>query len=243
MSEGSNGNRPGSGVSRLDRPEELWNRLREATKEARAMAVANRQLSAQVATLERQQIEARRMSDDELVAELPRRMSRALESAQEVAEELVARARKREAVIRQKTDQRATALISHAEAEATAILRRAAGEAVGRVTEAKAQAQAIVRAAQTHHDETLADLQNQAAILDERMRQLHREHNRLTRAYEALERTFGDARAALRASVEADEPRARSPERESGKASAVPLYAVENDGAVYDWSPPASGTA
>jgi len=207
------------------------------------MAVMNRQLAAQVATLERQQVEAGRMSDDELVAELPRRMSRALESAQEVAEELVTRATKREAVIRQKTDQRASALISQAEAEATAILRRAAGEAVGRVSEAKAQAQAIVRAAQTHHDEVLADLQNQAAMLDERKRQLHREHNRLTSAYAVLERTFGDARAALRASVEADGPPTRSPGRESGGVSAAPLYAVGNDDAIYDWSPPASDTA
>lgn len=249
MTEIGNGNRRRSASPAIDGVDELWSRLRDATKEAKALATTNRQLAARVQSLERQLFDTGGLSDDELVAELPRRMSRALESAQEVAEELVGRAKKREEVIRQKTDQRANALIAHAEAEATAIVRRAAEEAVGRVNEAKAQAMSIMRTAHSRHDQVMAELQEQSGQLQERIRQLRHDHSRLVRAYEVIDRTLGEARAALQSAGEmAGDPLVADGERrtatQNGSTPTGQLYAVKADGvAVYDWSPPALGTA
>lgn len=206
----------------------LWSRLRETTGQARALAEANRKLAARVASLERQLAEAGALSDDELVAELPRRMSRALESAQEVAGELVTRARKREEAILQETDHRARAIVTHAEAEATAILRRAAEQAVGRVAEAKAEAQAIVQAAHARYDQVLAHLQERSAALEDRATQLHREHGRMARTYEVLERTLGEAKVALRTSMEAS-GLPPAPQQAARRPAAPPLYAVGDD--------------
>lgn len=208
--------------------EGLWSRLRETTGQARALADANRKLAARVASLERQLAEAGGLSDDELVAELPRRMSRALESAQEVAAELVTRATKREEAILQETDHRARAIVMHAEAEATAVLRRAAEEAVGRVSKAKAEAQAIVGEAHARYDQVRAHLQERSAALEDRAMQLHREHGRMVRTYEVLERTLGEAKVALRTSIEvAGSPPA--PQRTAQGPAAPPLYAVGDD--------------
>lgn len=235
-------------MSGIDGVDELWSRLRETTNAAKALAATNRQLAAQVTSLRRQLGDAGDLRDDELVAELPLRMGRALQSAHEVAEELVSRAKKREELIRQRTDQRATALITHAEAEATAIVRRAAGEAVGRINDAKAQAESIVGAAHAHHDQVMARLRAASGVLEERVRQLHREHRRLAQAYEVIEETFAQAKAALGASIAMVGPAPRpSPAGEAGDPSeerGAPLYAVkDHDVALYDWSPPASGTA
>jgi dTMP kinase len=235
-------------MSGLDGVDELWSRLRATVKEARGLAATNRHLTAKVASLERQLAETGGLTDDELVAELPRRMSRALESAQEVAEELVGRAKKREEIIRQKTDQRTNALIGQAEAEATALLRRATSEAVGRVNEAKAQAQAILRDAHARHDQVMAELQEQSAALDDRIRQLRRVHERLTHTYGVVERTLGEAKDALRTSMGVAGSPPAAPHRADGPrpgpASSAPLYAVsDSDATVYDWSPPVSGSA
>ena len=208
--------------------EGLWSRLRETTGQARALADANRTLAARVASLERQVAEAGGLSDDELVAELPRRMSRALESAQEVAAELVSRASKREEAILQEADHRAGAIVTHAEAEATAILRRAAEEAVGRVAEAKAEAHAIMRAAHARHDQVLAHLQERSAALEDRAMQLHREHGRLARTYEVLERTLGEAKVALRTSMEVAGP-PPDLQQTTRRTGAPPLYALGDD--------------
>lgn len=221
-----NRNRPLTAASGIEAADGLWSRLREATGQAKALAATNRKLVARVTSLERQVAEAGGLSDDELVAELPRRMSRALESAQEVAEELVSRARKREEVIRQKTDARAAAVLTQAEAEATAVLRRAATEAVGRVAEARAEAHAIMEAAHARHDRVLAHLQQQSAALENRVTQLHREHGRLQQAYEVLERTLGEAKVALRTSIEvAGSSQPSRPPRQNSP-SPPPLYAV-----------------
>ena len=208
--------------------EGLWSRLRETTGQARALADANRKLAARVASLERQLAEAGGLSDDELVAELPRRMSRALESAQQVAAELVARAKKREEAILHETDHRAAAIVTHAEAEATAVLRRAVEEAVGRVAEAKAEALAIMREAHARYDQVLAHLQERSAALEERATQLHREHGRLARTYDVLERTLGEAKAALRTSLEVAGP-PPAQQRAARRTGAPPLYALSAD--------------
>jgi cell division septum initiation protein DivIVA len=242
-----------AGIEDVD---ELWSRLRLATERGKALAASNRELAARVASLERQLAESGALSDDELLAELPRRMGRALESAQEVAAELVGRAQSREEHIRQQTDQQSAALISHAEAEATAILRRAAGEAVARVNAAKAEAQAVLRSAQARHDQVVADLQQQSAALEDRVIHLRRQHSRLGQAYDLVARTLEEARGALRASIEisgSPPPQApASPSRASERpgqfpgrqAPASPLRVVTNEAPpVFDWSPPASGSA
>jgi hypothetical protein len=232
-----NGSRPPSTMAGIEDVDELWSRLRVATEQGKALSATNRELAARVASLERQLGETGALSDDQLLAELPRRMGRALESAQEVAAELVGRARHREEMIRQQTDQRCTALISHAEAEATAILRRAAGEAVARVNAAKAEAQAMLRAAHARHDQVVAELQQRSAALEEQEKHLQRQHSRLTQAYDLVGRTLDEARGALRTSMELT----GAP---SGPATAGPLRVVTNDvPPVYDWSPTASGPA
>lgn len=240
MSEAVQVTGPRTITSAPNEVEGLWSRLREATGQARGLAAENRRLAARVASLERQATEAAGMSDDELVAELPRRMGRALESAQEVAEELVSRAKKREQVIRQQTDQRTRSVVAHAEAEATAILRRAATEAVGHIADAKAEAEAIVRAAHARHDQVMAHLQARSASLEDRAMQLHREHGRLAHAYEALERALGAAKGALLTSMDtAGTPPV--PQRTGRRAAAPPLYSVGDDEAPYD--PPRAGRA
>jgi cell division septum initiation protein DivIVA len=247
VSEAASGDRLGSPTPGIDSVDELWSRLRETTHAAKTLAAANRQLAARVTSLERQLGDTGALRDDELVAELPLRMGRALQSAQEVAEELVSRAKKREQMIRDKTDQRSAALITQAQAEATAILRRAAGEAVGRINDAKAHAESIVGSAHAHHDEVMARLRDHAAVLEDRVRQLHLENRRLAKAYEVIEQTFSQAKAALRESIEMAGPRP-APVGDHGDSTdtgaATPLYAVrDQDVALYDWSPPASGTA
>lgn len=250
MNEAARGNGQRAALTGIEGVDELWERLRDTTNEAKALAGMNRQLAARVHALERQLGDTGGLSDDELVAELPRRMARALESAQEVAEELVGRAKRRDEIIRQKTDHHASAVVAQAEAEATAILRRSAEEAVGRVNEAKAQAQAMLRSANAHRDEVLSDLQEQARILEQRIRHLRNDHGQLVRAFDVVERALGDARAAMQAGPEhpdAPLPPGAKGGRGVGRPSAVagsPLYAVGADGsAVYDFLAPASGTA
>jgi cell division septum initiation protein DivIVA len=231
----------------IDSVEELWSRLRETTNAARALAATNRQLAARVTSLERQAGDTGTLRDDELVAELPLRMGRALQSAQEVAEELVSRAKRREQMIRERTDQRAAALVSQAQAEATAILRRAAGEAVGRINDAKAHAEAIVGGAHAQHDQVMARVREHAAVLEGRVRQLHFENRRLAKAYDVIEETFAQAKKALRESIEAAGPPPAPDGGEGARTEAAAgkaLYAVQDhDVALYDWSPPVSGTA
>lgn len=248
MNEALNGNRRRPTSSALDRVDELERRLRDSTNGARALVITNRQLAARVASLERELADTGGLSDDELVAELPRRMARALESAQEVAEELVDRAQRRDDLIRQKTDQRSMAVLTHAEAEASAMIRRGAEEAVARVNEAKAQAAAIIRAAHAQHDQVMSQLQEESARLKERVRMLQNGHGRLVRAYEVVERTLVEAKGALRTTSDGDAwssrpvPDERTTTGLNG-SSGTQLYAVPADAAVYDWSPSASGTA
>lgn len=235
-------------MSAVDPTHALRQQLRGATDEARALAATNRRLTGRVASLERQLGEAGALSDDELLAELPRRMKRALESAQEVAEELVARAQRREQAIRQRTDQRAAAILAQADAEATAALRRAAGEAVATINQARHRAEAIVRAAQLEHEQVLSDLREQSHALEERVAQLQSQHSRLVQAYNFVERSLGEARGALRSAVDVVGPSRTDRDPRNGtprpRPHAVPLYAVD-DGDVdrYDGPSPVSGTA
>jgi chromosome segregation ATPase len=202
----ANGIRPRARVAGLEGFDELRSQLREVTAEAAALAAVNQELKARVTSLERQLADTAGLRDDELLAELPRRMRRALEAAQEVSEELVSRAEQREASIRETTEQRAAALMMRAERESTAMMRRAAAEAVERINDAKAQAEAMVEMARARRDRMMADLQQQRVALEDGVRALRREHHRLLRAYDVVEQNLGTARGALLAAIEVAGP-------------------------------------
>jgi cell division septum initiation protein DivIVA len=238
---------PGLTVAKREGSDELWSRLRETNERARALAATNRQLAARVTSLERQLVEAGSLSDDELVAELPRRMTRALESAKDVAEELVSRAKNRDLVIRDETDRHCAALLSQAESEATAILNKAARDAVRRVNEAQARANAILASAYARRDQITAELQAQSEALEERVRELRRNHETFVRAYRLVDRTLNEARGALGVAMATAATPLRAHERDDGADDDPPpsrqLRAVTADSSLYDWSPIETGTA
>jgi len=229
----------------LEDPEELWDRLREATTEARVLAAANRKLDAQVQMLERQLSEAGALTDDELVAELPKRMSRALEAAQGVATEIISRAKKREVVISQNAEESARAIVQQAEAQASNILMRTTEEAAVHMAKAEAEALDLVGSAHDRRTKILADLEDEVTMLDQRLRRLRKDQARLARAYEVVERTLAESRAALDEVAGHREPNGSGPsdheERRPPPANRrARLKSTESPLKVYDWSPPAS---
>ncbi len=181
----------------LEGPEELWERLKEATVEAQAHAAANRKLAARVQMLERQLSEVGGLTDDELVAELPKRMTRALESAQAVAGEIVTRARRQEAVIRKQATEAAAEIVRKAEERAASMLSSAATQASAHIVSAEGKAQDILRAAHVRRQEVLAELGAEAEALQRRIDALQRTQARLVQAYEVVENTLAEARRAL----------------------------------------------
>lgn len=273
MSEGPEGRGPRATAATPDGPEGLWARLRVATAEARDLAGENRALRERVASLEAQLGRGdgggggrdgdRGHGDDDDggdagdgagVDDLPLRMHRALESAQELADALVARAKRREAVVRRRTDERAAAVVHHAETEATAILRSAADEAVRTVGEARAEVERLVAGARARRERVLAELEGESAELEHRLRKLRRLHHELAAAYDVVERTVAEARAALARHEAAPlgAPRPERPERPAANgagdrngrrapAPSRPLPASVDDTAPYGWSPPLPG--
>jgi cell division septum initiation protein DivIVA len=230
----------------LEEPEELWDRLREATDETHALAEANRKLAERVRVLERQVSDAGSLSDDDLVAELPKRMTHALESAQAVAGELVRRAKKRAALIEQQADAAASGILRQAEGEASSILARAGREAAAHLANAKAKAQEVVGLAEERRMVVLAELESETVALERGIRLMKQERSRLVQAYEVVERTLGEAREALSDTAEAPHrngtpPPARReapvgpPVRQNGARAASPSR-------LYDWSPAGSLT-
>lgn len=211
-------NRPRLQLTGLEDAEELIERLNEARAESQSLAEANKKLRVRVRTLERQLAEAGGLTDDELVAELPKRMGKALESAQGVASEIVRRARNNEAALRQKATEDAAAIIREAEDKAARIMEHTAKQVAAHRAKAEAEADAIVAAA--------AD---EAAKLQQRILQLRRDEARVVQAYDAVERTLAEARRTLR---HPEAGRAPEPARRRGPRP-VPVQPVP-----YDWSPP-----
>lgn len=256
MPTGFGVNRPRLELTGLEEPDELWERLQEATAQANALATTNKKLASRVRALERRLVEVGALSDDELVAELPRRMSRALESAQGVATEIVRRARKQEASIRQKADESAAAIVRNAEGRAAGILRQAAAEGAARVAAAEAEALDVVASADSRRKQVLAGLEGEAATLRQRIKLLERHQARLVQAYDVVEQTLSEARTVLgRApSPEAASEPARPevlPAAANGRSSGRQVPRSPADGAppgaavgpaygVFDWSPPVS---
>jgi chaperonin cofactor prefoldin len=238
-------NRQRSELTGLEEPDELWERLKETMAQATALATANKKLTSRIRLLERRLAEAGGLSDDELVAELPKRMSRALESAQGVATEIVRRARKSEAAIRLKAEESAAAIVRQAEVQAAGILREATAEAGGRVAAAEAHAVDIVRAAHARRDQVVGELEGEATTLRQRIKVLEKSHARLIDAYDVVERTLADARAVLgpeRAAPPSIVAARQSPDAAPPAGAATPTVVPEGSARfrVYDWSPASS---
>ena len=181
----------------LEEPEELWDRLQEATAQASGLAASNKKLAARVRVLERQLAEAGGLTDDELVAELPKRMSRALESAQGVASDIVRRAKKQEDAIRQKAEGAAAEILRQAEGQAAAMLRQARNEAAAHIARAQAEAGEILTSVQAQRAGVLSELEGEVSVLQQRIKLLERNQHRLVQAYDVVEQTLADARQAL----------------------------------------------
>ncbi len=225
----------------LEEPEELWERLKEATAEAQAQAAANKKLVARVQVLQRKLSEVGGLTDDELVAELPKRMTRALESAQAVANEIVSRARKQEAAIRQEAAEAAADIIRKAESKAAGIVSNATTQASAHIVSAEGKAQEIIRTAHVRRQEILGEMKAEAEALQQRLEGLRRNQARLLHAYGVVESTLAEARKALSAgapqpeqALPLPEPDVPPPVRRSGPRPGAPSLKV------YDWSPAAS---
>ena len=229
----------------LEEPEELWDRLKEAIAESQALSAANRKLVTRVGVLERQLSEVGSLTDDELVAELPKRMARALETAQGVAQEIVRRAKKHGASIRQEAADSAAEIVRAAEGQAAKLLSQAAKKADAHIAAAEAEAADIVTTAHKRRKEILAQLQDEALSLHQRVTTLRKDQSRLAHAYDIVERTLSEARRALDpagpsqppvpASSNATDGQERPPasRRSAGRRPAAVAP-------VYDWAPRAT---
>ncbi len=242
MPNGFGLNRGRMQLTGLEEPEELWERLKEATAEAQAQAATNRKLVARVQMLERQLSEAGGLTDDELVAELPKRMTRALESAQAVANEIVTRARKYEAAIRQEATTAAAEIVRQAEARAADMLSNASTQASAHIVSAEAKADEIIRAAEARRREILTEMKAEAKELDQRLAGLQRYQDRLLHAYGVVETTLAEGRRALSVGA-VTQPEDAPALIESDAAPVVTRSQPRTGGPplkVYDWSPAAS---
>jgi cell division septum initiation protein DivIVA len=221
-------NKPRLQLTGLEDPEELLERLNEARAQQQTLAQANKKLQSRVRILQRQLAEAGGLTDDELVAELPKRMGKALESAQDVASEIVRRARNSELVIRQKAAESAAQIVRQAEEQAAKVIEHARKEAASHRTKAEAEAQALIAAAQ-----------QEASRVQQRVAALRRDEARVVHAYDVVERVLAEARRTLRhaeAGAVPDQAGAgtvgASPARRD-RARPVAVRPV-----LYDWSPP-----
>jgi len=107
----------------LEGAEELWGRLRESAEEVERLHAQSATLAAEVDGLRKRLRSAGELSDDEVAAGLPLRMSRNLAAAQDVADDMIDRARNDAMITRLNADQTAAQLLGDAEAEATRIVQ------------------------------------------------------------------------------------------------------------------------
>jgi hypothetical protein len=226
----------------LEEPEELWERLKEATAEAQVQAAANKKLAARIQVLERQLSKVGELTDDELVAELPKRMTRALESAQVVAREIVGRAQKREAAICHDATERAAEIVEQAEGQAANMLSNAATQVSAHLASAESKAQEMIQAARARRKQVLTDMEREAQVLQQRIEGLQRNQARLLHAYEVVGKTLAEARRALSdgaggAPGDAKEAPVRVVTGARPRSRAKPGQPAAK---VYDWSPRAT---
>jgi|GEM_PF-4240243 len=216
----------------LEGPEELWERLRETNAEVEALAARNDKLTAEMDALRRRLRGAGGLTDEELAAELPLRMTRNLAAAQEVAADLVEQARNDVMLIRLDADQVASQIVGAAKAEAARIVRGTLAEAEAQLVAAKTQANEVVRAAHAQRSQIVAELDERSARMQAERHRLQEYRQRLEQAYDQVARTLAEARAALGGRVEA-EPYAPEP---SGRRAPAPRSGAER-GSVVE-SPP-----
>ncbi|MEA2827060.1 MAG: hypothetical protein QOG43_1499 [Actinomycetota bacterium] len=181
----------------LEGPEELWDRLRESNAEVDNLVARNAELNAELQALRRRLRGAGGLTDEELAAELPRRMTRSLAAAQEVAAELVEQANNDVMLIRLNADQLASQVVGGAKAEAARIVRATMAEAQAHLAAAKTQSNDILRDAHAQRSQIVAELDERSARMQAERQRLHEYRQRLEQAYDQVARTLAEARAAL----------------------------------------------
>jgi cell division septum initiation protein DivIVA len=173
--------------------QEVWGWLQRVAQEFETLRTRNRSLVARVNELEHQLNERRRLTDEQLLAELPGRTARALRSAQEVGDEIVQRATERAALIAREADEQAAEARRSAEAEAGAILREAELDAEAQVDAARAAGKDLVMQARALRERILSDLAARQAGLEDEIERLQTGRDQLLDAYFAVKRTFDEA--------------------------------------------------
>ncbi len=185
---------------------EVWGWLQRVSQEFEAMRGRNRKLATRVAELERFGTERRRLSDDELLAELPGRTARVLRSAQEVGEEIVQRAREQATAVAQEIGQQAVEIRRRAEAEAHSIMRQAEADAQAQLEAARSSGRDMVTQARELRERILSDLSRRRTALEQEVERLEAGRDRLLEAYFAVKRTFDEATSTLAPGVVPPEP-------------------------------------
>ena len=173
--------------------QEVWGWLQRVAQEFEALRTRNRSLVARVNELEHQLSERRRLTDEQLLAELPGRTARALRSAQEVGDEIVQRATERAALIAREAEEQAAGVRHAAETEAAAILREAELDAEAQVDAGRAAGKDLVMQARALRERILSDLAARQASLEDEIERLQVGRDHLLDAYFAVKRTFDEA--------------------------------------------------
>jgi cell division septum initiation protein DivIVA len=181
----------------LESPEELWDRIRESDAEIESLTVQNAKLGADLDALQRRLRGAGDLTDDELMAELPPRMTRNLAAAQEVANDMIERARNDAMLIRLNADQVATQLLDGAEAEVDRIVRTTITESQAQMAAARTKSKDLLRDAHAQRSRILADLDGRAARVEQEYQSLADHRHRLEQAYVQVAATLAAAREAL----------------------------------------------
>lgn len=198
--------RPRFKLSGLESPEELLDRLRESDEEIESLADRNAQLAAELDAVRRRLRGAGDLTDDELMAELPQRMTRNLAAAQDVADEMVERAKNDAMIIRLNADQVAAQMLAGAKAEADRIVRGTIAESQAQVGAARTRGNELLRTAHAERSQLLADLDTLSARATLEHQSLDAHRHRLEQAYEQVAAALADARAALAAGAEQSSP-------------------------------------
>lgn len=164
--------------------------LQRMAAEFDELQTVNAKLVARIQELERMTVGVAALSDEELLAELPTRMSRALQSAQSVGQEIVKQARDREAALLQRAAEESAEIGRSAHADAHDLRQQAADEARARLEEAGKRAEEIASQARSQRKRVIAELEARRVSLD-------RESERLEAGRTYLWQVFATLKEAL----------------------------------------------
>ena len=188
--------------------QDVWQWVERLMPEYELLRATNRKLVARVQELERMTGGALALTDDELIAALPHRVSRALRSAQRTSHDIIERAREREELVLQQAAEAAERVVAEARNRAGAAANEARGDADAIRRDAEAQARETVRRAQAQAEAILEEARTQAGASRrqasaEAIEQLERAE---ARAQDIAARAAGAEKRALRelSSREAD---------------------------------------